>query len=227
MASAEVLSNPIPDAKQHVLLEASTVSMTGGLVAEKEHIALETSTTFNPSGSVTEKEHLSFRQPRTEAEIPYPASNFQLENHPIDEVRSLRVAVIGAGLSGVLAGILLPIKVPGISLTIFEKNSDVVSPLQSQSSLSCASLRVLIKFNITRGVRGWRTFILGYDVIYRLTSTNPHSRQTLNGRKNLLRVARFEITGKVLQGSMMFTATSNLVVGSRESNGSTASQCGF
>ncbi|ROT36081.1 4-hydroxyacetophenone monooxygenase [Sodiomyces alkalinus F11] len=49
----------------------------------------------------------------------------QLLNRYIDEPRELRVAVVGAGLSGVLAGILLPAKVPGIQLTIFEKNSDV------------------------------------------------------------------------------------------------------
>ena len=51
----------------------------------------------------------------------------QLENHPIDEVRKLKVVVIGAGLSGLLAGILLPAKVPGIELKIFEKNPAVVS----------------------------------------------------------------------------------------------------
>lgn len=44
----------------------------------------------------------------------------------IDEPRELRVAVIGAGLSGVLSGILLPAKVPGIKLSIYEKNADVV-----------------------------------------------------------------------------------------------------
>jgi L-2-hydroxyglutarate oxidase LhgO len=36
------------------------------------------------------------------------------------------VAVIGAGIAGITAGVLLPIKVPGIQLTIFDKNSDVV-----------------------------------------------------------------------------------------------------
>lgn len=51
----------------------------------------------------------------------------QLENHPVDQVRKLRVVVIGAGLSGLLAGILLPAKVPGIELKIFEKNPAVVS----------------------------------------------------------------------------------------------------
>lgn len=56
----------------------------------------------------------------------YPALNLQLEDHHIDDVRSLRVIVIGAGLAGILAGILLPAKVPGIQLTILEKNADVV-----------------------------------------------------------------------------------------------------
>lgn len=56
----------------------------------------------------------------------YPKSTLQLENRWIDEPRRLRVAVIGAGLAGVLAGILLPVKVPSIELTIYEKNEDIV-----------------------------------------------------------------------------------------------------
>lgn len=35
--------------------------------------------------------------------------------------------MIGAGLTGITAGILLPVKVPGIDLKIYEKNNDVVS----------------------------------------------------------------------------------------------------
>lgn len=58
----------------------------------------------------------------------YPVSNLELPDHHIDDVRSLRVTVIGAGLSGILAGILLPVKVPKLQLTILEKNDDVVSP---------------------------------------------------------------------------------------------------
>ena len=52
-------------------------------------------------------------------------NGFKLEEHPIDQYRSLRVAVIGAGISGTDAGVLLPAKVPGIQLTIYEKNSDI------------------------------------------------------------------------------------------------------
>jgi heterodisulfide reductase subunit A-like polyferredoxin len=60
--------------------------------------------------------------------IQYPVSKLQLDaDRCIDHVRKLKVAVIGAGLAGINAGILLPAKVPGIELTIFEKNNDVAS----------------------------------------------------------------------------------------------------
>ena len=66
--------------------------------------------------------------PESSPPIPYPISKLRLDgSHFIDQVRPLKVAVIGAGLAGINAGILLPAKVPGIKLTIFEKNSDVVS----------------------------------------------------------------------------------------------------
>nr|OQO22108.1 hypothetical protein B0A51_12557 [Rachicladosporium sp. CCFEE 5018] len=55
---------------------------------------------------------------------PHP-TDYKLTEAPIDQIRKLRVAVIGAGLTGITAGVLLPAKVPGIDLHIFEKNSDV------------------------------------------------------------------------------------------------------
>jgi hypothetical protein len=51
---------------------------------------------------------------------------FQLEEHPVDQVRDLKVGIIGAGLAGISAGILLPVKLPGLDLRIYEKNADVV-----------------------------------------------------------------------------------------------------
>ena len=63
----------------------------------------------------------------TEDDWVYPhPTDFKLTDAPIDEWRKLKVAVIGAGLTGITAGILLPAKVPGIDLTILEKNADVV-----------------------------------------------------------------------------------------------------
>jgi hypothetical protein len=51
---------------------------------------------------------------------------FELEEHPIDQVRPIKVGVIGAGLAGVTAGVILPAKLPGLDLRIWDKNSDVV-----------------------------------------------------------------------------------------------------
>ncbi|KAL4928169.1 flavin-containing monooxygenase [Aspergillus undulatus] len=50
---------------------------------------------------------------------------FQIEEHPIDQVRPIKVGVIGAGLSGITAGILLPAKLPGLDLRIYDKNADL------------------------------------------------------------------------------------------------------
>lgn len=52
---------------------------------------------------------------------------FEIEEHPIDEIRPIKVGVIGAGLAGITAGVLLPAKLPGLDLRIYEKNSGVVS----------------------------------------------------------------------------------------------------
>ncbi|KAJ5354699.1 hypothetical protein N7541_005743 [Penicillium brevicompactum] len=50
---------------------------------------------------------------------------FTLEEHPVDEVRPIKVGVIGAGLTGITAGVMLPAKLPGLDLRIYEKNADV------------------------------------------------------------------------------------------------------
>lgn len=50
----------------------------------------------------------------------------KLENHPVDERLPLKAIVVGAGITGITAGILLPAKVPGLSLTIYERHSDIV-----------------------------------------------------------------------------------------------------
>ncbi|KAL5354940.1 hypothetical protein BJX96DRAFT_170196 [Aspergillus floccosus] len=61
----------------------------------------------------------------TEKEVVDAKPSFELEEHPIDEVRPIKVGVIGAGLSGITAGVLLPAKLPGLDLRIYDKNKDV------------------------------------------------------------------------------------------------------
>lgn len=144
-------------------------------------------------GSTSDKSHL----PTPPAESHhYPKSNITLEDRFIDEPRALRVAVIGGGLAGILAGILFPAKVPRIELVIYEKNSDLVSYSKAnRTELS----------NRPREVLGSRMFIREFVVTFLPTCTSPLLLPTLNGRSNLLQALRFESTGKALRENTMYT----------------------
>lgn len=72
------------------------------------------------SATETSDEEINETLPRT---IHPP---LKLENHPVDERLPLKAIVVGAGITGITAGILLPAKVPGLSLTIYERHSDIV-----------------------------------------------------------------------------------------------------
>ncbi|KAL4738276.1 hypothetical protein BDV11DRAFT_206119 [Aspergillus similis] len=50
---------------------------------------------------------------------------FVLEEHPVDKRLPIRAIVVGAGITGVTAGVLLPAKVPELSLVIYERHSDI------------------------------------------------------------------------------------------------------
>ncbi|KAJ4263410.1 hypothetical protein NW762_006229 [Fusarium torreyae] len=56
---------------------------------------------------------------------------FELEDHAIDDNPPIRVVVVGAGISGITAGVLLPAKVPGLELVIYERDQDVGGVWQS------------------------------------------------------------------------------------------------
>ncbi|KAK7221611.1 hypothetical protein V2G26_009614 [Clonostachys chloroleuca] len=58
----------------------------------------------------------------TQPPVWHPLS---LEEHPIDQAPSLKVIVVGAGIAGINAAILLPAKVPGLELTIYEREADI------------------------------------------------------------------------------------------------------
>lgn len=60
---------------------------------------------------------------------------FELEEHPVDVVRPIKVGIIGAGLAGITAGVLLPAKLPGLDLRIYDKNADVVCYCQLMVSM--------------------------------------------------------------------------------------------
>jgi ribulose 1,5-bisphosphate synthetase/thiazole synthase len=48
-----------------------------------------------------------------------------LYNHCIDDYRPIKVICIGAGLSGILAGIRFPQRIKNLDFTIYDKNHDV------------------------------------------------------------------------------------------------------
>lgn len=51
---------------------------------------------------------------------------FEIEEHPIDEYPPVRAIVVGAGIAGITAAVLLPAKVPNLDLVIYERNNDIV-----------------------------------------------------------------------------------------------------
>lgn len=69
---------------------------------------------------------------------------FELEEHPVDVVRPIKVGIIGAGLAGITAGVLLPAKLPGLDLRIYDKNADVVCYCQLMVSMLCSKLTILL-----------------------------------------------------------------------------------
>lgn len=83
------------------------------------------------NGSNDINEHAFVRDSGVDLPPPFPPQwqpkPFAIEKHSLDQTRRLRVIVIGAGLTGILAGILLPAKLDNLDLTILEKNADVVS----------------------------------------------------------------------------------------------------
>ncbi|KAK6345752.1 hypothetical protein TWF718_007659 [Orbilia javanica] len=59
-------------------------------------------------------------EPQSPAEKPVT-----LEQRSVDEARPIKVIVMGAGLSGIIAGIRLPQRIENIDLVIYEKNPEV------------------------------------------------------------------------------------------------------
>ncbi|KAI0644768.1 FAD/NAD-P-binding domain-containing protein [Trametes meyenii] len=65
------------------------------------------------------------RPPASSEDVVPPAQPYTLGDFCIDEYRPLKVIVIGAGFSGILAGIRFPQKIPGVELTIYEKSEEI------------------------------------------------------------------------------------------------------
>jgi ribulose 1,5-bisphosphate synthetase/thiazole synthase len=51
--------------------------------------------------------------------------SFRLKDSPVENLRPLKVIVIGAGYSGIYCGIRIPEKLRNVELVIYEKNAGV------------------------------------------------------------------------------------------------------
>lgn len=54
-----------------------------------------------------------------------PSEPFQIPKRSIDDARPLKVIVIGAGISGIIATIILPRQVQNLDLAVYDKNEEV------------------------------------------------------------------------------------------------------
>ncbi|KZT07862.1 FAD/NAD-binding domain-containing protein [Laetiporus sulphureus 93-53] len=64
-------------------------------------------------------------EPATNGLLNGVDDSFQLGDFAIDEYRPIKVVVIGAGYSGIIAGIRFPQRIPNVELTIYEKNAGI------------------------------------------------------------------------------------------------------
>lgn len=149
-------------------------------IAERPHFAVEETSSTNGLGLdpvIPKDEQL----PKLRTIFP----PLEIEDQPIDTITPLKVIVVGAGIAGITAGILLPRKVPGIDLTILERHSDVVC---------CISYSEIIA-DIKREACGMLMCILVFDVIFPQMSIKVPLLLPLPGKTIMAVELRFRLTG--------------------------------
>jgi hypothetical protein len=178
----------------------SNIKQTSEPIKDSSYSARAPSVTVKSTSSDIESDHLE-------------KTRFGIEEHPIDVVRQIKVGIIGAGLAGITAGVLLPAKLPGLDLRIYDKNADVVrqiTTLYSVLMLTSGPGRHLVNLPsftrsaaiLTLPTTGLKTHIRVFGVTYLHTPINQDSLPTLSGQKSLLREPRFETTGKAWHESI-------------------------
>lgn len=73
------------------------------------------------------------------------------DNSEIDYARPMKVIVIGAGISGILAGVRFPRRIPNLELVIYDKNPEVGGTWYENKypGVACGpSLRVYARCNV-------------------------------------------------------------------------------
>lgn len=62
-----------------------------------------------------------------DANVAHPVAGtaWRVDSHEIDDVRPMKVIVIGAGISGILAAIRFPRRIPNVDLVVYDKNPEI------------------------------------------------------------------------------------------------------
>jgi len=71
--------------------------------------------------SIGDEVHLD----RTNRPTTRTTPTFTLKTEPVENLRPLRVVVVGAGFSGIVAAIRIPERLKNVDLTVYEKNEGV------------------------------------------------------------------------------------------------------
>lgn len=91
----------------------------------------------------------------------------------VDVLRPIKVIVIGAGMSGMTAGILFPRSIENLELVIYEKNADI-GGTWFENRYYRNNLILLAFWSDSAGILGWHAIFLP-------THINSLLRRTLNG----------------------------------------------
>lgn len=103
---------------------------------------------------------MAHEHPRHDAQVSTDELNYTLDasfvnpdlrdlpplyNHCIDDLRRIKVICIGAGFSGILAGIRFPQRIQNLDFTIYEKNSEVGGTWwENRSGLGSPGSRLMV-----------------------------------------------------------------------------------
>lgn len=142
-----------------------------------------------------------------------------LEEHPIDQAPSLKVIVVGAGIAGINAAILLPAKVPGLELTIYEREADIVRLPGTAPVYAMANDK-------TRAECGTSVHIRGFAVTSHHTCFNPHTHHRRTGLSTMRKERKSKPTGSKWLRNMKLRDTYAATILSRTSSGMKPSQNG-
>lgn len=124
-------------------------------------------------------------KPRAPLRTIFPS--FEIEEHAIDDTPNLKAIVVGAGISGIDAGILFPQKVPGLELVIYEQTSDIVRTHPSELPQKTKTL--------SRVEHGTPTSTPASNATSQPTSTKAHFRHLSHGRNPTLKEQKLKLTG--------------------------------